>query len=294
MSTRSRWLSLLILLILIANQAYAIDVIVKLKNDRTIEGILLSITPERIQLDPEGAVSLLTLNSEDIITLTYCDTGEILFFPIADAQIPPEIRKTAKRSFERGKPTYHRNLLEMYFFGGFSSETTIDEVVVYDYGDPYYFPLIYKNGGLGGFGTSIFYDSKKRGFDYLLDIEMSFISAEMKTDMFGTEVGLLDGSVLAIDVDLSFYPFPVRVLKYPTPFLFVGVGLRSVSMSDDYGNEASESHGAFIFGAGARWQISDSFALQLRERCIRTSLEGVETFTQYETRLEMYFTFERW
>ncbi len=274
MHKRVLYIILLFQLLSIQNLALAEDVLVHLKDNRTIRGVLVSITADRVELDPEGEVSLLTLSGEEIVALTYLDSNETLYF-----------NEIERRSSSGTGLEFDWNAIELYLFGGFLLENTIDKALLYGGDTPYMLSVIYDNGGMGGCGISHVLKSGRSR----VGVEMSFIQAKMKTDLFNEETILMDGLVVALDTDISYFPPTFRLEGNPSGFLLFGAGLRSVNMSDDFGHRASELHVALNLGFGARWQIYEYVAIQLKERLVVTDLENANPFVQLETRLELYY-----
>jgi hypothetical protein len=285
-----KFLLISISIFFISNIIIAQQVIINLKNGKQITGELISIKTSEVCVDPEGAVSLLTLFSKDIFSLTFSITGETLNFPITEEQIPSELKNSKKEKNLKSKSSYYNHYSEMYLFGGFSSQKTIAYYTLEDdAGNSYTFPMIYKNGGLGGLGLEYLYDSPNKSLDYLIDMEVAFIGAKFLTEMFGEEVELLSGLAMSMDIDFNLYPFQARNTKYPTPFAFFGLGFRLIGMES-----TSEIHGALPFGVGLRWQLSKGVALQIKERFIYSKLKDVDSFILPETRFELHFNINKW
>lgn len=284
-----KYLFLILPLFLLTLCLNAQEVSLKLESGKQINGKLLSITIDEVCIDPNGAVSLLSLKANDIITLTFVENGETLNFPITENQIPPKYIDIKQKTFSKGNSSYYNHYYDMYFFGGFSSKKTIDQIYIDLDGDYFTFPMIYKNGGLGGIGLEYLYDSPNNNLDYIIDMEVGLAGAKMLSEMFGEEVELLSGISMSCDVDFNLYPFNARSDKYPTPFVFAGVGFRLIGMEG-----ASETHGALPFGIGFRWQIEDAIAIQLKERFVYSKLQDVDSFILPETRFEIHINLNKW
>ena len=276
---------------LASSNIYSQVVTVKMLNGKEIKGILISMSVDRISIDPDGSVTFLSLASGEMESVTFPD-GVKLTFPITDDQIPPKYKFNKEQKIKDPESRYYKNYYETYFFGGFSSKKTVMEGVLTDGMNTITFDMIYKNGGLGGIGLSWMNVGKNRRPDIVLDYEVSFYGASMYARMNGSDTKLLNG--LAICMDLHFSIFPIKARnKYPSPFLFAGLGARIIGMSAVTGGSASSSeiHGEIPFGLGVRQKVSRVIAFQIKERFVYSKLKDVGGFILPETRFEMYITF---
>jgi len=276
------------LLLMLFQYSKAQQVMLSLKNGSEIKGKLISIDTSAVSLDPDGQVSFLKISTGKLDSLTILKTGKVLYFPIEDYQIPKDIKLSSKKNaLKVPDNSYFNNYYGMYFFGGFSSEKTIDHYQT--------IPFIYKNGGFGGLGVEYLYDTPNSNIDMLVDYEIALMEAKMLTVLNGEKKELMKGSNFTMDVDFNVYPFQVRVKKYPTPFAFAGLGIRIITMnSSNSSGTSGEVHGAIPFGLGVRWQLFDGVALQIKERFVYSKLKEVNSFVLPETRFELHFDIGKW
>jgi hypothetical protein len=260
-----------------------------MKTGKQLEGKLISLTVSEVQIDPEGAVSSLRLDTNSITSLTFTEKGETLNFPITEDQIPTGSRYTRNKKVFDSNSSYFEHHWGWYIFGGFSSKKTLYTESLYSEGQNYLVDVIYKNGGLGGIGAEYLYDSKNSPLDFIVDAEFAIIGAEFLSTASGTEMSIMKGTVLTTDVGFNVFPFHARNVAYPTPFAFVGLGLRFIGFDD-----ASEIHAALPFGAGIRYQVTKNIAIQLKERFVYSTLDDADNFILPETRFELHFDISKW
>jgi len=274
--------------------AFSQAVKIKMVNGNEISGILLSITTDRVSVDPEGSVTYLSLSSNELESITFPD-GLILTFPITENKIPEEYKKKQIKRDTDFESHYYSSYFESYYFGGFSSQKTIMQFIyLNDDSTTDIADMIYKNSGLGGVGLSWMDIGKNRNPDWMVDVEFSIYGAEMLAKVHDDEFKLLTGIALCMDMHFSFFPIKARN-KYPSPFIFAGFGCRLVSMSPK-GNSnafASEFHGELPFGLGLRQKISKRVAIQIRERFVYSKLKGIDGFILPETRFELFITLSK-
>jgi len=283
-------ISIIVMSFFLYQYSYAQNVFLRLKNGNEIKGKLISISTTEVCVDPEGQVSFLKLPNYKLDSLIIINTNKVIHFPLTNSQIPDELKLASKRSTASPNTSYFNNYYGMYFFGGYSSEIKLDYYnVLLNNGSTITLPLIYNNGGLGGLGMEYLYDTPNNNIDLLVDFEISLMGAKMLTEINEKKIDVLNGSNLAIDVDFNLYPFQARIKKYPTPFVFLGLGTRLINM-DSY----SEIHYAIPFGVGLRWQIFDGVALQIKERFVFSKLIDYDSFILPETRFELHFDFGKW
>jgi hypothetical protein len=77
-------------------------VTVTLKDGTVVRGELIQMTPEKVKIDPEGAVSLRTIKAEDISTVQLTDKGDVYQYPLSSEQIPGDLRRAARGTSGRG------------------------------------------------------------------------------------------------------------------------------------------------------------------------------------------------
>lgn len=280
---------LVVLLSCLVESLTAQQVNITLKGGKQIKGGMISCGENEVKVDPEGAVSFLVLKAENIESVELIKTGRTIYFPISKDQILLDFSKVNQRINPVNNSSYYKHYYDFYFFGGFSSQTTVGNFDINYDGLHASFPIIYKNGGLGGIGMEYLYDSPNKSLDYIFDLEVGFLGAKMLTEFEGEELELLSGLSMAMDFDLNLYPFQARNFKFPSPFVFVGLGFRMITMES-----AEEIHGAIPFGLGFRMQVTNGFAVQIKERFVYSNLEGVDGFILPETRLELHFTMNKW
>jgi len=279
----------ILLMVGILLQLHAQPITVKMKTGKQLEGKLISLTATEVQIDPEGAVSFLSLNANSIVSLTFVESDETLNFPITESQIPADLQNTKKQKIFSSNSSYFEHYWGWYIFGGFSSKKTLYTESLYSGGQNYLVDVIYKNGGLGGIGAEYLYDTKNNPLDFIVDAEFAIIGAEFLTNVTGTEMSIMKGTVVTADVGVNVFPFQARNVDFPTPFAFVGLGLRVIGFEN-----ASEFHAALPFGLGFRYQVTKEIAIQLKERFIYSTLDDVDNFILPETRLELHFDLSKW
>jgi hypothetical protein len=211
-----------------------------------------------------------------------------------------EIDKITKELSDKPKISggSSKSYIEYYFFGGFSSKKLVETGVI-TINDPFYSPasydyeIYYKNGGLGGVGLDWLIIGKDRRPDVTIDLEASLYGAKMTTTI--PEMSLtveMDGLALCSDMHVGFFPIKARN-KFPSPFVFAGLGLRVLTLSADDigGTSATEVHGELPFGIGVRQKISDVVSFQIKERFVYSTLKDVGGFILPETRFELVLSF---
>jgi hypothetical protein len=281
-----------LLLFLLAGMIFRLgaqEIKVILKTGKEIEGKLVSLTVKEVQIDPEGAVSFLSLDANSISSLEFTENGQILKFPIAESEIPANLPKTNNKKVSTSNSSYFEHYWGWYLFGGFSSKKTLYTESLYSGGQNYLVDVIYKNGALGGIGAEYLYDTKNNPIDFIVDAEMAIIGAEFLTTVTGSEMSIMKGTVITADVGLNVFPFQARNVDYPAPFAFVGLGLRLIGFED-----ASEIHAALPFGVGLRFQVTKGIAIQIKERFVYSTLDDVDNFILPETRFEIHFDISQW
>jgi hypothetical protein len=284
-----RQTALLIFLLAMAFRLNAQEIKVILKTGKVIEGKLISLTVREVQIDPEGAVSFLSLNASSIASITFRETGNTINFPVTESEIPANLQKTKGKNVSNSNSSYFEHYWGWYIFGGFSSKKTLYSESLYSGGQNYLVDVIYKNGGLGGIGAEYLYDTKNNPMDFIVDAEFAIIGAEFLTNVTGTEMSIMKGTVVTADVGVNVFPFQARNVDFPTPFAFVGLGLRVIGFEN-----ASEIHAALPFGLGFRYQITSKMAVQLKERFVYSTLDDVDGFILPETRFELHFDISKW
>jgi len=183
-----------------------------------------------------------------------------------------------------------KSYTEVYFFGGFSSKKKVMSGTLW-INDGYYqkevpYDIVYKNGGLGGMGVAGLFIGKNRRPDFGLDLEFSLYGAKMITTTYSPDVEVvMSGFVLCLDMHFTFFPIKARN-KYPSPFIFTGIGTRIVKLSYG-GTSVSEIHGEIPFGIGLRQKVSRVVSFLIEERFVYSKLKEVNGFILPETR----FTF---
>lgn len=284
-----RQTALLIFLLAMAFRLNAQEIKVILKTGKVIEGKLISLTVREVQIDPEGAVSFLSLNASSIASITFRETGNTINFPVTESEIPANLQKTKGKNVSNSNSSYFEHYWGWYLFGGFSSKKTLYSESLYSGGQNYLVDVIYKNGGLGGIGAEYLYDTKNNPMDFIVDAEFAIIGAEFLTNVTGTEMSIMKGTVVTADVGVNVFLFQARNVDFPTPFAFVGLGLRVIGFEN-----ASEIHAALPFGLGFRYQLTSKMAVQLKERFVYSTLDDVDGFILPETRFELHFDISKW
>jgi hypothetical protein len=270
-------------------QLNAQQITIKLKTGRLVTGDLISINKNELQVDPVGSVSLLRLGSNLIASLTLTKKNETFDFPITEEQVLYILNYRQKRTNNNSNSSYFEHYWGGYLFGGISSKKTLYTQNVSSGGINYLVDIIYKNKVVIGGGVEYLYDSRNNPVDLLVDAELALIGAEFLMNTEGINASLMTGTVLATDVNFNVFPFQARNVKYPAPFVFIGLGLRFIGFEN-----ASEFHAALPFGLGFRYQATKRMAIQLKEKFVYSTLDNVDNFILPETRIEIHFDISRW
>lgn len=254
-----------------------------------VTGNLLSINTEEVEVDPEGAVSLLRLNSTSIASLSLAKTGETFNYPISQEIVSSILNVTDNKKSLRTNTnsSYFQHYWGAYFFGGVSSKKTILSDASSFAVDRIH--LVYRNNAVFGGGAEYFYDTRNNPVDLLIDAEIALIGAEFLMKTEGIEQSIMTGTVVATDINLNVFPFQLKGGNYPAPFAFVGLGFRFIDFED-----ASEIHAALPFGLGVRYYVTERMAIQLKQKFVYSKLDGVDNFILPETRIEIHFDISKW
>ncbi|MFZ4522057.1 MAG: hypothetical protein ACOYNC_10140 [Bacteroidales bacterium] len=284
-------ITLLTGLFLASTVAFSQQVTLKMKNGKEIKGVLLSLETNLVAIDPDGSVTYLSLSSVDLESLTFID-GTVLNYPITQEMIPEKYRNRKVKTSSNSEGHYYKSYVEMYLLGGYSSRTNLMNVdIEFEDGSTDVVSMIYKNGGLGGLGFSWMELGRDRRPDVMVDFELSMYGTKMLMKYHTDEVELMSGLALCMDLHFTIFPIKARN-KYPSPFIFAGIGGRLVGMSTSVGESSSvsEFHGELPFGIGLRQKITKGFAIQIRERFVYSKLKDADGFILPETRFELVFT----
>lgn len=282
-------LSIFLIFFCLISQLNAQQVTIRLKTGKLVTGDLISITTNEVCVDPEGAVSLLRMESISIAQLTLTKKSETFNFPITEEQVLYIFDNRQKRNNTDSNSSYFNHYWGGYFFGGVSSKKTLYTRSVSSGGNTYLVDIIYKNKWLIGGGVEYLFDTRNNPLDFLFDAELALIGAEFLMNTEGVNTSLMTGTVLATDVNFNVFPFQARDVNYPAPFAFIGLGLRFI----DFEN-ASEIHAALPFGLGFRYQVTKQMAIQLKEKFVYSTLDDADNFILPETRIEIHFDISRW
>lgn len=255
------------------------------QDGKVINGILISISIEKVEVETDGDTSsTLEISAKDIKSINFFDRTELIF-PITTNDIPYQYRDIDDLQETKSESIKNRIFREIYLFGGSSYKN----VVFSQNASGYKMDISYKNKGFAGLGLTWLFIGKNHRPDVLLGFESSFYGAEMKC--FSTyllhEI-VFKGFALCFDFNFAIYPIKAKN-KFPSPFIFAGFGAREIWLSEVGGRQSSakELDGEVPFGLGLRQKLSKIIAFQITERFVYSKLKGADAFILPETRFEL-------
>jgi len=286
-------ITVLILALAVSTHANAGDVYVYCKDGSKIRAQVISISTERVKIDPEGPITLRTIAAAEIDSIVSMSGGTPVIFPLADDVAIPSFGKYREESYVTTVTTTKRWRFGASF--SYRADKNVDEFVASDeFDNRYLFKLRLDRGFCGGFNIGyLFPTASRRSYVELYsDILMCHWGASLESG--GVSAKLAEGNFLALDFGVRpmFLVAGGATPAYVSPF--VGFGLLITNIDQDsspysyYPTVSFDAEATLLFGASLDVFLRDDIlsSLFFRARYGKLYLD-VSPYLTYEVGISL-------
>lgn len=275
-----------------ASSAMADDVIIYLKSGEQLQGDLLSITPRKVEFDPDGEVTFRSVDIAQVDSiLTDENPARKVYPPMTESPELPEFHTHRRAARFYREDSYYC----LSFHWGYRGPITFLKIN-FPNGDPFHpapvpFTMRMYDAKGGGGSAAAFFPVTASGIAAGLEMDMDFMNADWYLEKVKQRIANWDGKMFVLDGGV--------VAKFPlggnNPNLFlspsIGAGYRKISADADT-VRIEENHVAYYASAQLEWVFAGAVSLAMKAKVWNSELQDLDwvdipRYTALEVQLGM-------